>query len=208
MGTQSGRLRILGAGLLILLFGCTTTQNVSRLDGEKPKLVCIVQHSAVRAGVLEVIQEGLRGHGIASLVVPGTYQLKEKMYYPSWTRAQVATCDALLFYVANWNWDLALYMHFANIWMTTPDGVKRLGHATYDASGNIGPGKFIVARDKLLELIDQLVPTSKVQESARKTEAKKADTRMRLEELEGLRTKGLVSEQEYAKKREQIINDL
>ena len=205
MLSLTGSPRILGVGALLLLVGCTTKQEISKLDA-KPQFICIVQHQAVRPGVLEVLQEGLRNHGIQTKVVAGVYELKEARYYPSgWSREQVASCDTLLFYVANWSWDLALYMRFASIWMTTTDGRKILASARYDASGNIGPGKFIVAREKLLELVDEMVPTPP---PLRVPASAKGDARSRLEQLEELRKKGLVSEQEYIQKRQEILNQL
>jgi hypothetical protein len=190
-----------------LITGCTTRQHVTRLETPKPQQVCIVQHHAVKAGVLEALQEGLTKHGMRNKVVPGVYELKHAMWQPRWNPEQVTSCDALIFYVANWSWDLALYMRFANVWMTPIDGSKKLSQATYDAGGNIGPGKFIVAREKILELVDQMIgdtgatlivvpPTNK------------AGAQVRLQQLEELKKSGLISEPEYQRKRHEILNDL
>ncbi len=144
--------------LALLLGGCASaTQNVTRVEGQKPKQVCIVRHDAVRAETLEAIQEGFRKNGINTRTVSGTYEQKDRMWYPKWNTGEVGGCDAIGFYVANWRWDLANYMAFANIWMTTPDGKRKIGQATYDAMRVAGTSKFINARDKLLELVDQMV---------------------------------------------------
>lgn len=197
---------VIGVGLLSLLAGCATKQDITRIDGTRPRLVCIVQHEAVKSGVLDAIQDGLKSHGVGTKLVSGAYENKHSMWFPRWTKDQVTTCDALLFYVANWNWDLALYMRFANIWMTTPDGSRKVGQATYDSSGNAGLGKFIDARKKILELVDQMLagttpPTSSPLPI-------KADTKTRMEELDELKIKGLISEQEYLKKRQDILSEL
>jgi hypothetical protein len=141
---------------ILLLTGCTTVQNISKLEAgtNRVNLVCVVEHKAVRDTVLDVIKEGLTNHGVKYRVIPGSYQQKEKMWSPQFQQDQAAGCDAMLFYVANWNWDIAMYMHFANIWMTTPDRTRRLGSADYDARASLN--KFINAREKLLELLDGL----------------------------------------------------
>src|SRR5260221_6850810 len=108
---------------VLILGGCASAkQNVNRLQGDRPKEVCIVQHDAVRLELLEALQDGLRKNGIVSRVVSGSYEQRNQMWFPKWKPADIRGCDALGFYVANWRWDLANYMAFANIWMVTPDG--------------------------------------------------------------------------------------
>ena len=144
--------------LALLLGGCVSaTQQITRVEGKKPKEVCIVRHDAVRVETLQAIQEGLQKNGIATRPVSGTYELKQNTWNPKWNAGEIRGCDAIGFYVANWRWDLANYMAFANIWMTTPDGSRKLGQATYDAMRVAGTSKFINAREKLLELVDQMV---------------------------------------------------
>ena len=201
--------RICAVVFFISVFaGCTTRQHITKLESPKPKQVCIVQHQAVRPGVLEAIQEGLSRHGMQNRVVNGAYEQKHAMWHPRFSPEQVSGCDALLFYVANWSWDLALYMRFANIWMTARDGTKRIAQATYDAGGNIGPGKFIVARDKILELVDQMMGGPGIAQPPSSPTTSKVNVQNRLEQLEDLKKNGLVSEQEYQKKREEILNEL
>ena len=144
--------------LALLLGGCASaTQQITRVEGQKPKEVCIVKHDAVRVETLDAIQEGFKKNGIATRAISGTYELKHNTWTPRWKAEEVRGCDAIGFYVANWRWDLANYMAFANIWMTTPDGQRKIGQATYDAMRVAGTSKFINARDKLLELVDQMV---------------------------------------------------
>lgn len=144
--------------------GCSIKQQITRLEDPKPKSVCIVEHAAVRNGVLIALQDGFRNHGIDTQVVPGTYERTGSLWQPKWESEKVTACDALCFYVANWNWDMAMYMYFANIWMTTPDGNRKLAQATYDASlGGARPDKFIKGRDKILELVDQMTAGTREQ---------------------------------------------
>lgn len=142
--------------MVVSLSGCTTLQQVNKLDASAGKLnlVCVVEHKAVRESVLEVVGEGLTNHGIKYRVIPGSYVIKNNLWTPTFQDSDAAGCDAMLFYVAQWNWDIAMYMHFANIWMSTPDRSKNLGFARYEARASMN--KFINARAKLLELEDQL----------------------------------------------------
>lgn len=58
-------------------------------------------------------------------------------------------------YTANWRWDLALYMAFADLRIFTNG--KQAGQATYDSlSGGANMSKFIKADEKIGELVDQL----------------------------------------------------
>lgn len=142
---------------VLLLGACASArQEVTRIEGGSPKQVCIVKHEAVRPEFLDALQEGFDKNGIRYRVIGGSYELRNQMWYPRWKTAEVGTCDALGFYVANWNWDLANYMSFANIWLTTPDGKKKIGQGLYDATKVMGSSKFINARSKVLELVDQM----------------------------------------------------
>ncbi|MGB7540397.1 MAG: Sbal_3080 family lipoprotein, partial [Burkholderiales bacterium] len=138
--------------MAIFLTGCTTVQQITKLDAGKVSNVCIVEHKEVRETVLETIEEGLTRHGVKYRVIPGSYVIKDNRWIPTFQSEQASDCDAVLFYVANWTWDITMYMHFANIWMTTPDRKMRLGNASYDARASLN--KFINAHDKLIELVD------------------------------------------------------
>ena len=190
--------------LMILLGGCAANQEITRLTMPGPQQVCIVRHEAVKEGVLEAIQQGFESHGIPTKVVSGVYEKKHAMWMPRFYIDQVKACDALCFYVANWNWDLASYMYFANIWMATSDG-KRLAQATYDAGRVYGPNKFIIARTKILELMNDMLAdfTTSPTMATPPTESSE-----RLERLEELRKKGLISEEEYKTKRRDILDGL
>jgi hypothetical protein len=58
-------------------------------------------------------------------------------------------------YTANWRWDLALYMAFAEI-IVYAEGTK-VGSAVYDSlHGGANMNKFINAEAKIRELVDEL----------------------------------------------------
>jgi hypothetical protein len=142
------------AATITLLSGCTTLQTVNKLEAGKVNTVCIAEHKEVRETVLETIEEGLSKHGVKYRVIPGSYVMKNNLWVPTFQIDQSAGCDAVLFYVANWNWDVTMYMKFANVWMATPDSKTRLGGASYDARASLN--KFINAHDKIIELVDGL----------------------------------------------------
>jgi hypothetical protein len=201
-----------------LVAGCASRQEITRLETDKIRAVCIVEHPAVQTTTLDVIKEGMTRHGMNVRVIKGTYENKHNSWIPSYAKAEATGCEALLFYVANWHWDLAYYMRFANIWMTDSTGSRRIAQATYDASRNIGVGKFIVARDKLLELIDQMLagaipiaaaPVSGTPASSLATTGPRpSDVKARLTHLDELRKQGLVSDEEYVTKRRAILESL
>ena len=63
-------------------------------------------------------------------------------------------------YTANWGWDLAMYMKYAEIKVYR--GVALVGLAVYDATRGGGrPDKFINAENKIRELVDELFSTGK-----------------------------------------------
>jgi len=136
-----------------LLFGCAT-QNVSQFSNPKPSQICIAKHDAVKDSFLEAMQEGFTKNNATTKVIQGTYVKKNNMYHPTINKNDLSSCDAIAFYVANWTWDLAMYMSFANIWITDIDMTKKIAQATYQAGG--GLDKFISAREKTLELVDQM----------------------------------------------------
>lgn len=73
--------------------------------------------------------------------------------------AAVTECPVTSTYTANWRWDLALYMAFADIKIYSNG--KLAGHALYDAlSGGANMNKFIKGEEKIAELVDQLFPAS------------------------------------------------
>jgi len=132
--------------LLVLALGaCSISQQVDPVSaGEAgPREICIVRNADVREGFLSALTQALEGRGIGVKVVE--------------SRADARDCPLTGTYVANWRWDMAMYMVYAKI--TVLRGTERVGEATYDAS--LGGGrldKFIDADAKVQELVNQLFP--------------------------------------------------
>lgn len=136
------------------LVGCAAQQDITQFTEDKPKLVCVAKHEAVKEDFLKALNEGFKNNNTETKVVRGVYELKHGAYNPRIYNEEVVNCDAIAFYVANWHWDLATYMRFANIWITDASMNKKIAQATY-TTGN-GPDKFINARKKVLEMVDQM----------------------------------------------------
>jgi hypothetical protein len=141
-------LRLLLAALTVpVLAGCAINQSVkpvAQIDGNQ---VCIVENPAVsQAGFLVAYKRALIDKGYAVRQLPaGT---------------AVTACPVTSTYTANWRWDLAMYMAFADIKVYS--GGQQSGQATYDAMrGGANMNKFIKGEVKIAELVNQLFPRSR-----------------------------------------------
>lgn len=105
----------------------------------------------MKEGILEAVEEGFRKHGARTTVVRAIYEETQNMWYPRIYPNEVYSCDAIAFYVANWTWDISMYMYFANIWVTDTAMNGKIAQATYQTGG--GPDKWINARKKILDIL-------------------------------------------------------
>ncbi|MBS0545697.1 MAG: hypothetical protein JSR40_18400 [Proteobacteria bacterium] len=129
--------------MMLSISGCAIQQKVKPVDPLADNQICIVERRDVKAGFLDTYKRALSAKGYA------VTQLA-----PS---ASLRACPVTSTYTANWRWDLALYMAYAEIRVFN-DG-KPAGEAIYDAKGGGASfGKFIDAETKITELVDQLFP--------------------------------------------------
>lgn len=142
-----------------ILSGCAATQEITHFSN-KPRSICIAKHDAVREGMLTALQEGFSKHGLTTKVIAGTYVKQHNMWNANVSSNEATGCDAIAFYVANWHWDMAMYMRFANIWIQDYPNMTRLAQATYTAGA--GFDKFISANEKVLELVDSMFGVASV----------------------------------------------
>ncbi len=133
---------MLAAIFVLSLGGCAITQNVSPVEPFDGKEICVIENPAVvQAAFLPTYQQKLEAKGYTVRVLPAA--------------AKVTDCPVTSTYTANWRWDLALYMAFADLRIFTNG--KQAGQATYDSlSGGANLNKFIKADEKIGELVDQL----------------------------------------------------
>lgn len=134
---------ILAGAVVVLCTACAARQyvepvEVTEIDGWQ---VCVVENPDVRSGFLDAIRDALLEDNYAVRVLP--------------PQASLNACPLVSVYVARWDWDLAVYMRYAEI-QVYRDG-RFAGEAIYDASdAGSSPGKFINAERKVHELVGQL----------------------------------------------------
>jgi len=134
---------LLAAPLLALVAGCAIHQTVRPVDATGDGQVCVINNPDVRPSVMASYKKVLGEKGYTVRELPAS--------------AAITDCKVTSTYRANWRWDLAMYMHYAEFRVFV-DGKER-GIATYDAThGSGNPNKFIDADRKIAELINQLFP--------------------------------------------------
>jgi len=130
----------------VALTGCAINQTVKPVERLESKQICIVQNPAVtQQAFLATYQRVLTEKGyVVRQLPPGS---------------PLTACPITSTYTANWRWDLALYMAFADIKVYSNG--QQFGQATYDAmGGGANMGKFIKGETKIEELVGQLFPGS------------------------------------------------
>lgn len=130
--------------MVLGLSGCAIHQTVKPMDALDDAQVCIVANPAVKMpGFLDTYRRVLQQKG---------YQVK--MLEPN---SSLVECRVTSTYTANWRWDMAMYMAFADI-VVYKDG-KPDGRATYDSMhGGANLKKFIRGEEKIEELVNKLFP--------------------------------------------------
>lgn len=139
------RLALLAGLGAATLSGCAIRQNVRAIEQPLAQSeICIIEAQGVRAGFLQSLKRNLQDKGYTVRQLP--------------TSAPVTECPITATYTANWRWDLAMYMAYAEIRVF--GGGKQIGEAKYDAMGGSGSlAKFIEADKKIAELVNQLFPS-------------------------------------------------
>jgi hypothetical protein len=129
--------------VVFLLTGCTIKQNIKPVESFQDKEVCIIENPIVRNGFLPAYRHALEAKQYKVILKP--------------QNESITTCQVTSTYTANWRWDMALYMAYADI-RVYKNGILG-GEAIYDSlAGGANPGKFINAENKINELVGQLYP--------------------------------------------------
>jgi hypothetical protein len=138
------RKRLLAALLVSFgLAGCAIHQTVRPVEKVEGRQICLIENPAVRASFVEAYKRSLASKGYAVRQLP-----------PS---AAITECPVTSTYSANWRWDLALYMAYAEIKVYSNG--RPVGEAKYDSQrGGGNMNKFIDADRKIQELVNQLFP--------------------------------------------------
>lgn len=128
---------------LLGLSGCAIKQDVRRAGALAEREICVTQNAAVRKGFEDSLNKSLRSQGYSVKSVPAD--------------SAVTVCPVTVTYTANWRWDLAMYMAYAEIRVFNAG--REEGRAIYDSTrGGGNMGKFIDAEKKIDELVRELVP--------------------------------------------------
>jgi hypothetical protein len=130
--------------LSLLLGACAIHQNVTPVASLDSKQICVVVNPKVfNEGFLKSFEGALSRKGFEVKELPEASSLIE--------------CPVVTTYTANWYWDLAMYMNYAEIKVYS--NAKPVGEAIYDSRhGSANLGKFIKADVKINELVNQLFP--------------------------------------------------
>ena len=131
--------------LPLVLCACAIHQNVTPVAAVDGKQICIVVNPKVfNEGFLKSFESALTSKGFVVKELPVGSSLVE--------------CPVVSTYTANWHWDMAMYMNYAEI--KVYNNAKPVGEAIYDSRhGGANFGKFIKADAKINELVNQLFPT-------------------------------------------------
>jgi hypothetical protein len=133
----------LAVAAVAMLDGCAINQTIHPADVASGVEVCIVENPAVRENFAAALRAALGEQGLRARMLPAT--------------ANPQDCPVTMTYVANWRWDLAMYMAYARL-QVFRDG-RPAGDAVYDSlRGGANMNKFISADVKTRELVGQLFP--------------------------------------------------
>ena len=150
-----GLFSILSVGLLS---GCSITQTVNPVPPLDTNSICIINNDNARETFRDAYKRALEKKNYEVKVLPAS--------------AVITDCNVSSTYTANWRWDLAMYMAYAEI-IVFKNGQKA-GDAVYSSlSGGANMGKFIHAETKINELVDLLFPGGAPQQPEQKIPVKK-----------------------------------
>jgi len=143
---------------MVGLSACSITQTVNPVPPLDTNAICIIDNSNARETFRDAYKRALEKKNYVVKVLP--------------TSAVITDCSVSSTYTANWRWDLAMYMAYAEI--SVFKNGQKAGDAVYSSlSGGANMGKFIQAESKINELVDLLFPGGAPQQPEQKTPAKK-----------------------------------
>jgi hypothetical protein len=179
--------------------GCSITKTVRPIEPPQVSQVCVLDNKDVLMDEFQPeIQRQLEAKHIPTQVYTGE---------------RPAECSHYLEYKALWRWDVGVYLHYASFLVYDAKGVA--GSAFYDARrGGARLDKFGRTADKIRPLIDELFGSVSVgpilvpvqTESAATTPT--PDRSARLQELKRLHDQGLITDEEFAARKQAILAEI
>ena len=187
------------------LAGCSITQDIRPVAANDLQEVCIQSNPQVFMS--EFKTELKRQIESAGVRVTKVYEGERP-----------GSCGTRVEYTANWRWDLAMYLSYVNL-RVFQGSDRLLGEATYDARfGGGRPDKFGTTADKLRPLVGQLFARAALREplgspmtptSVKSEEPASADrVAEKLRALDKLLKEGLITQQEFDRKKEELLKSL
>jgi hypothetical protein len=127
---------------LLTLSGCSISTTVKPVE-VKISEICIKNNPAVLMdGFLPELQAQIESHHIKTKIFDDVLR---------------KDCPYQLEYVANWRWDIVMWLMYAELKVYENDSRKTIGEAVYDAKWGGGrPDKFGPAANNLKTLTDTL----------------------------------------------------
>lgn len=186
----------------VIASGCSITKTVDPIKPAQVTQVCVLDNKDILMDEYQPeVQRQIEAKRIPTKVYVG---------------ARPAECSHFLEYTANWQWDMAMYLTYAEFRVYDSKGMT--GSAFYDArSGGGRLDKFGHTADKIRPLIDELfgavtvgpvlVPATPSSSSVSPIEPG-SDHESRLQKLQQLHEKGLITDEEYAAKRKEIVEGI
>jgi hypothetical protein len=135
-------MRIIGLLTIVcLLQGCSIQQKVTPVGNMEIAEINIIENPAVKTAFRDAVKTAVEKQGVTAELPPASSIPEDYPY--------------ALTYTANWTWDLALYLVYAEINVFSQGNV--IGTAVYDSTrGGMRMDKFISAEKKVDELVTQL----------------------------------------------------
>lgn len=184
--------------LVLTSVSACTSIKVNELDPNEHKVhhVCIENNPKVIVGGFPgVIEKGLQRHGITSEVYNGEIPKH---------------CEYKLTYTALKTWDIGMYLHHAEIHLFKEN--KKIAYAEYHLNGKGGfaLNKWASVDSKMDPVINQLLSgySPEMVDSYRESipESRSSDDITEdLEKLKMWHSKGLITDEEYAAKKEELL---
>lgn len=136
-----GKLLLIATAFTIA--ACTINRNVTPIQRSEIDLLCIEQNDNILMSEFEpTLRRLIEERGISTRLFSG---------------AQPEDCKHVARYVANWRWDIAMYLVYVRIEIF--EDFRSVGLAEYDATlGGFNLDKFGPTEEKLRPLIEQLFP--------------------------------------------------
>jgi hypothetical protein len=125
--------------------GCSITQKVQPVP-QKISSICLERSD----DIFMDDYHGIIEKNLATLNVPSkSVELKEE-----------SGCDHVMRYKANWRWDMAMYLTYANF--SVFKGQERIGYAEYNAAGGgFRPDKWGTTESKITPILKELFKNQK-----------------------------------------------